>query len=136
MAEITRKGDRIEIGSTVRIEAGPPLRRRKATADSLANSVTAAHYQIGRPDALGKLIEEGKMFSYLDHYGEKVYYVFQRRDIGTFEEPFTGKPDGSTPPLNEGSTNIRGYSYVFEDRGSFATEDEAIEFGQQLAGEE
>lgn len=136
MAEVTRKGDRIEIGDTVRIEAGPPLRRRKATEEALANTATASHYQVGAVDALGKPIEEGQMFAFLDYYAEPVFYVFERVKIGPDDPRFTPQPDGTTPPLDEGSTNIAVYSYVFEDRGSYGTEDEAIEAGQRLASGE
>lgn len=135
MAEVTRKGDRIEIGNTVRVEAGPALRRRKATDEALSNDATAPHYQLGAPDATGKPIEEGKMFSYLDYHAPPVHYVFERVDIAPDDPRYRAAPDGTTPPLDEDSTNITAYSYVFDERGSFATEDEAIEVGQRLAGE-
>lgn len=136
MAEVTRKGDRIEIGETVRIESGPAMRRRKATAEALDNGVTAPHYQLGAPDAMGQAIEEGKMFSYLDYQNPPVFYVFERVQIGADDPRYKPQPDPTAPPLNDDSTNIASYSYVFEERGTFATEDAAIEAGQTLAGGE
>lgn len=136
MAEVTRKGDRIEIGDTVRVESGPALRRRKATDEALSNDATADHYQVGLSDALGKPIEAGAMFTYLDYYGPRVFYVYQRAEIGPDDPRFKAQPDGESPPLDEESTNIRAYTYVFEERGVFGTEDEAIEVGQKLASEE
>jgi hypothetical protein len=135
MAEVTRNGDRIEIGESVRIEKGPPLRRRKATTEALSDTATATHYQLGSLDALGKPIEEGKMFAFLDYFAEPVFYVFKRRAITAEDQQFALQPDGSTPPLNDDTTNIREYTYIFEDRGTRATEDEAIELGLQLAAE-
>ncbi|MFL6864129.1 MAG: hypothetical protein ACJ8DZ_14130 [Allosphingosinicella sp.] len=136
MAEVNRVGDRIEIGETVRIEAGPPLRRRKAAADALDDKATAPHYQVGRPDAKGETIEEGKMFSYLDFYGPPVFYVFKRRELTKDDTAYKGAPDGTTPPLNADTTNIAGYTYVFDQVDVKATEDEAIELGQSLAAGE
>lgn len=133
MAEVVRKGDRIEIGETVRIEQGPALRRRLATAEALSNAATASHYQVGGRDAKGQVIEEGKMFSYLDYLAPPVHYVFKRRAIGPEDPRYQQRPDGTTPPLDEGSTNINGYTYVFDEVDNFANEDEAIEKGQQLA---
>lgn len=136
MAEVTRNGDRIEIGSTIRIESGPALRRLKATEQALDNAKTAEHYQVGLPDALGKVIAPGAMFSFLDYRGEPVFYLFQRREIGPDDPRYQAAPDGTTPPLDEGSTNVTSYTYVFDEIGTFGTEDEAIEQGLKLASEE
>lgn len=136
MAEVTRNGDRIEIGSTIRIEAGPALRRRRATPEALDNGETAAHYQLGLADAMGKPIEAGAMFAFLDYHAAPVFYLFQRREIGPDDPRYKAAPDGTTPPLDEESTNLTSYTYVFDEIGTFGTEDEAIERGQALANAE
>jgi hypothetical protein len=146
---VKRHGDRIEIGDTVRVERGPVLRQATATAALLANDKTAEHYHLPRVegegddaktivsrDAFGKPIEEGKRFSYLDYLGDAVFYVFERVEIDATDprfERFAPVNDPAAQMLPEGSENVQVYSYVFEERGTYPTEDEAVATGVKLA---
>jgi hypothetical protein len=121
MANVTRKSDLVEIGGgAYRVEAGPPLKRAKATEAILSDDKTAPHYRLaeeGEPpalDALGQPIEEGKQFAYLDWLGERVFYLYRRRDLSEAERA-------------EKETT---YTYVYEEVGTFPTEDEAIAAAQ------
>jgi hypothetical protein len=68
----------IEIDGKVRIEVGPARFKAIATKELLDDKVTAAHYQVGLPDALGKPIELGKEFTYIDWKGlsAPVHYIY------------------------------------------------------------
>lgn len=138
-AQVKQVGDRIEIGSTVRVEAGPPRRRRKATDELMATTEIAARYRVGSPDSLGHIIEKDKLFSFLDVEAQPVFYVFKRRDLEPDDHRYqpAAEPDENSPPLNDDSTNIRAFTYVYDEiEGSpFATQDEAIERGQAAAAE-
>ena len=70
-------GKIIEIGDTIRIEDGPPRKKAIATAEVLDDKITAKHYQKGRLDAMGKKIVLGEEMTYLDYYGQHVFYVYQ-----------------------------------------------------------
>jgi len=75
--DITRiNEDLIDIGGKVRVERGPVRRAGKATEALLADDKTASHYQVGRLDAAGNVIEAGKAFAYLDWLGAKGWYVY------------------------------------------------------------
>lgn len=135
---VNRSGSLISIGTTVRVEPGPPLRRRRATEESLSDAETPARYQEGAPDASGRAIAMGEMFSYLDNYAPPVWYLYFKREIGPDDARYqpTQEPDPNLPPLNPDSTNRTRYSYVFEEVGVYGTEDEAVEEGLRLAGGE
>lgn len=75
-------GQIIEIGKTIRIEDGPPRKTAIATAEILDNKITAKHYQKGRIDAMGKPILLGEEMTFLDYYGEHVFYVYSLEDVG------------------------------------------------------
>lgn len=146
---IKRHGDRIEIGETVRVERGPALRQGTATAALLADDKTADHYHLPRVegegddaktivsrDAFGKPIEEGKRFSYLDYLGDWIFYVFERVEIDHTDprfERFVPVNDPAAQMLPEGSENVQAYAYVFEERGTYPSEEEAISAGVALA---
>jgi hypothetical protein len=68
----------IEIGTMVRVENGPARKTAVANEALLDDRMTATHYQVGRPDAMGKIIELGKEITYLDYRGEWVWYIYQR----------------------------------------------------------
>lgn len=135
-AKVTRKGERVEIGNDqARVERGPALRSAKATPTILANDKTAPHYQIGAPDSFGRPIEEGKEFAYLDHYGDPTFYLFERVAIGPDDSRYKHQVDPFDPNggrLNEDTTNTVAYRYVFEERGTFDSEDDAIAEGKRL----
>lgn len=92
----------VQVSPTVRVEMGP--KRQKAVAGvelapdldekgkprdmedqprkRLANGKTLArHYKLGMRDARGKVIQEGEEFTFLDYFGEHVYYIYQLEDV-------------------------------------------------------
>ena len=75
-------GKIIEIGKTIRIEDGPPRKKTIATAEVLDNRITAKHYQIGKFDAMGKNIVLGEEMTYLDYYGNHVFYIYGLGEVG------------------------------------------------------
>lgn len=104
--KIERKSETIvEIDGVVRLEQGPIRRREIATEEILDNAVTARHYQVGLPDALGKPIVIGESFDFIDWKSrEKVWYVYSL--------------DSSS-----GKWIREAYNYAsYEDALSFATE--------------
>lgn len=82
-------GTLISIGDKVRIESGPVRKREVATEVLLSNDVTAGHYHAPVKDeqgnvikeaidALGKPIELGKDFDYIDWLApERAWYVYR-----------------------------------------------------------
>jgi hypothetical protein len=124
-ATVKRQGDMILIGANVRIEQGPPMVTAKATAELLADAKTASHYAVGKRDALGKPIVLGEDFTYLDWggndaEGKRVYYVFEKVDIPEAERNAAGA---------ETTDEFR-----WIERGTRASEEAAISFGQTIAG--
>jgi hypothetical protein len=126
MATVKREGDLISIGDSVRIERGPPLLTATATEALLADEKTASHYKVGQADALGNPIVLGEPFAYLDYggnevEGKRVFYVFQK------------------VALTEDERNVAGAETTDEfrwvERGTRASEESAISFGQSLAGD-
>ena len=120
MATVSKKGELIVVGSNVRIEQGPVLRKAIANSDILSNEKTAAHYQTGAVDAAGNVIEEGKEFSYLDwggsdNPGKTTYYIYVKEDVS--DDPETS------------------YEYRYKEVATRATEEAAIEFAQKYAKE-
>lgn len=75
-------GKIIEIAKTIRIEDGPPRKTAIATAELLDDKITKHHYQKGKFDAMGKPIVLGKKMTYLDYYGEHVFYVYHLAEVG------------------------------------------------------
>ncbi len=75
-------GKIIEIGNTIRIEDGPARRKTIATAEVLDNRITAKHYQEGKSDAMGKKIVLGEDMTYLDYYGNRVFYIYGLGEVG------------------------------------------------------
>lgn len=87
--DITRiNEDLIDIAGKVRVERGPAKRTGKATEAVLDDDRTAAHYQLGRLDADGKVIEAGKSFTYLDWLGPRGWYVYVLGDGAPVEDSF------------------------------------------------
>ena len=88
------------VGSNVRIEPGPALKRATASPETLDNSVTAPHYQVGERDAMGRAIREGEEFHFLDYNaGEdgRVWYVYQEQEVPVLDaagNPINGE-DGN-----------------------------------------
>jgi len=79
--------DLVEIGGKARVERGPARKTGKATDKLLANDQTAAHYQLGAPDADGKVIEAGKTMAYLDWLAGKTdFYVYGLDEDGQWQE--------------------------------------------------
>lgn len=113
------KGDAIlELdGGAYRIEAGPPLKRGKATdpakdEDSLLHdSRTPEHYRLGGLDAKAQPIEEGKQFHYLDWVCERTFYLYRKRELSEDEQ-------------KERETT---YSYVYEELGTFDSQEAAVD---------
>lgn len=73
-----------EIDEKVRIESGPVRKKIVATAENLGEEgVFASHYQIGGVDSMGKVIEEGKEFDYIDWNGDGLaFYVYKKDEAG------------------------------------------------------
>ncbi len=80
--------DLIDIGGKVRVERGPARKAGKATEALLSDDKTLSHYQIGRLDAVGNVIEAGKTFTYLDWLGPKGWYVYVLGDGAPLEDSF------------------------------------------------
>lgn len=97
----------IEISDTVRVEDAPPRKRAIATEKLLSDTVTAKHYQVGAPDALGNEIALGKKMDYIDwrcSEEERVWNVYQLqlvKDPATEEEVERFVPVSSHPNQEE-----------------------------------
>lgn len=80
-------GGSFEIGPSIRGEFGPPLKEAVATEALLDNTVTASHYQVGAPDALGSPIALGRPMSYLDWTARSSWgwYIYRFQD-GTWKQ--------------------------------------------------
>ena len=75
-------GNLIEIDNKVRVEAGPVRKRAVATEALLSDDVTSAHYKVGSPDALNKIIELGQPMDYIDWKSPaRVFYVYQLDEV-------------------------------------------------------
>lgn len=98
--------DLIHIDDTVVLERGPRRLSAMATDALLSDEVTASHYQVGRPDALGKPIVLGEPMTYLD------WNAF-RQGVGKW---YVYKLDGG----------------IFALAGEFDTQAEAVEAGLKL----
>lgn len=130
-----RKGDRLELdGGRFRVEAGPALLKGKATAALLDNSKTAEHYQVGLKDALGATIEADKPFTYLDWKGGRVFYLYEKEDVDP-NDPDTPYfvPEGAITD-REGNEDVVRYTYVYRERGTYESEEAAIDAAEKLAG--
>jgi hypothetical protein len=71
------KREMIEIGTTIRVENGPARKTAVVTEELLDDAVTARHYKMGEQDALGKKIVLGESMTYLDYFGEWVWYIYR-----------------------------------------------------------
>lgn len=74
----------IQISDRVRIESGPERKHAIATKELLDNSVTHSLYQEGVYDSAGNTIVLGQEMEYLDHYGPKVFYVYEMDGTGRY----------------------------------------------------
>lgn len=93
--EPLRLGDTLlQLGDKVRVEEGPKRKTAKATAALLDDAVTASHYHLPREvdgktvvarDALGKPIAEGQPMTYLDHLGDRCWYIYQLQTEGVVD---------------------------------------------------
>lgn len=72
----------VEDWNGVRIESGPAKRVAKATKKLLDNRSTKSHYQVGRFDAVGKVIQLNKPMTYLDWFGTYVWYIYKWGKVG------------------------------------------------------
>lgn len=120
--DFRRNGAMIEIGDAVRIEAGPVRRRGIATEELLSNDVTAGHYQVGAPDALGKPIVLGEIMDYVDWRSPaRAYYLYSLDKVDTIK---------MTQGPKRGQT-IDQPRWVLA--GTYETEEAAISAGLALA---
>jgi hypothetical protein len=99
---MARKTELIQISESVRVESGPRREKAIATAElapdqdskgkvkdvleqthrTLPNGKRLAkHYKLGMRDAWGKIIQEGEEFTFLDYFGEQVWYMYQLEDV-------------------------------------------------------
>lgn len=69
-----------DVAGAIRIEAGPVRRQAVATEALLSEEVTAGHYQVGRPDSMGKPIVLGEPMNYIDWKGAEVAWYVYRHD--------------------------------------------------------
>lgn len=76
MATVRINPDLIEIDGVTRVERGPKTCVAIATEALLDDAVTANHYQVGSPDALGKPIVLGEEMTYRDWIGDHWYHVY------------------------------------------------------------
>lgn len=94
--DIKRISDTLtEIDGRVRVERGP-TRRREVATKALLGEATASHYHLPRKvggelvhaiDALGKPIEEGKPFDFIDWKGERSTFYVYLKDAGGIWQP-------------------------------------------------
>ncbi len=122
MATVGNKGSIVTVGNNMRIERGPALVTAAATPELLSDDLTASHYAVGKQDAKGEFIEEGKDFSFLNyggtnHEGVYGYYVYKRRDLSEADQK----------ALNT------DYTYIYDEIGFKPTEEAAITFAQKHA---
>lgn len=103
MAEVTREGNILQIGESVRIESGPLRKTATATEELLDNAVTASHYQVDRADADGKPIQIGEDMTYLDWLGHSEgadgatgHYVYKLEPMTDAEVEERGAEPGAT----------------------------------------
>lgn len=79
---------------SIRIEAGPARKRAVATKELLDDAVTATHYKVGLPDAMGKPIVLGEEFDYVDWRADALAWnVYVKDKNGVFQTK--GKPHDS-----------------------------------------
>jgi hypothetical protein len=84
----------IEIGTTIRVENGPARKTTIATKELLDDVVTKSHYAVGLKDAMGKVIVIGEPMTYLDYFGEWVWYIYQLREDETHSDGVRWLPAG------------------------------------------
>lgn len=131
--EFKRSGDLVEIGDSIRVEAGPRLVTKTADAELIArmseqSSPAAVNSpDEGRPhrvllDAKGNVVEEGAEIQVYDRDGfregadgGKVYYLYRLREREEDE------PEGHND------------THVWAEEGVYPTEEEAISAGLALA---
>lgn len=107
MSEVIQVSDTMStIGLRVRVEKGPVLKSAIANDETLSDDVTAPHYALGKRDKMGKIIQLGEVFHYLDYKGEKVWHVYA---LESEDEPVEGDP-GATELITR-----------FHRRGFYAT---------------
>ena len=107
---VKRNGSIINVGTDVRIEAGPARLESEASPELLSNEYSAEHYQVGLIDAAGHTIEIGKPMVYLDWKGQPGFYVAQ----------WAPDPEHA----DQG---------VWQDRGFSPTEEDAVAFAKTIA---
>lgn len=75
--QITRSPDGkiVNVGSGVRIEQSPKRRREIATEALLASFPPGSSYQVGLPDALGRIIEHGAPMDFIDRGSSEVDFI-------------------------------------------------------------
>jgi hypothetical protein len=123
--DIKKDNGVITIDEVWRIEAGPARKTAAATAELLADDVTASHYKAGGKDALGKAIELGKPMTYIDWRSqERVFYVYRLVTI---------KKGGTDPATGQKSAVDHGR---FMPAGTAPDEMAAISLVTELAAKE
>lgn len=95
--------DRVEVSDciivfdgAVLIEYGPVYKTAVATEELLSNEITAAHYQVGAPDSMGKVIEIGQAMTYVDWLGEHAWFVYKDTPMSEDEAETRGVAPGSS----------------------------------------
>lgn len=114
------QGDLINIGDNVRIEPAPKRVTAIATEELLSDAITAAHYQVGQPDAFGKPIALGEEMTYLC-WG------------GADEPPIVVQNVYQLQPIPEDEQIEGGATERFICVGSYDSRDEAVSAGTSLA---
>jgi len=135
----------IDVGN-YRIEPGPPRITDMATEELLDDENTAPHYRPGLRDADGKVIAIGKEFTYLDWggntvEGKRVFYIYKKTPINSEDEEIDGEPNPHFVPSHvreaaeagEHGDNRVAYDYKWEEVGTRATEEEAVEYCENQA---
>ena len=104
----------LQIGATVRVERGPRRVEAIATTELLSDEATAAHYQEGAFDAIGRRIVLGEPMTYLDWLaGATSFYLYRLEHV---EVP---GHDDAVP--------------IWVEQAVFDTEDAAINAGLAIA---
>lgn len=136
------KENLVDLSDYVRVEDGPLRRTEIATEELLSDEVTARHYQVGKPDAAGNIITLGKEMTFLDFKAKRVWYVYKFQAVMEDLPPEfrvrteRRKAEGTATEADLKALETGQYEcHRYFPVRSFASKDDAIEFGKKLVSE-